>query len=360
MVLPPKEASSSVAGQTYGDARKQTIESAQGGIPSGLGCSSPHMESVLTGRNLAGTDDCADDELFCWFRCMPLADQNLTVTTCAEQNLQLQCASPRDQVVPDGKLHGDFYPSCTNSIQNHTNYPEIPGQDETCAGDWEAFYMDGTFDHMANLTTAENDGAFLSWSVTGETVKARLAFNNVHGWIGLGFADPNGYHNGMDGGEVFLAIPGGDYSPVTGLDISKEPSVQTYKIDPDSTAFRHWQTAVADSVATFETTPCFTALSFETDNINGKAFNTTGGDEIIWAANGADHFMGYHGRNRGRYTIEWSTGKVSQKGSNDSEDHDNHDDNHGHNHSGDSSSRRINLPLFSASLTLTSLTYLFI
>ena len=161
----------------------------------------------------------------------------------------------------------------------------------------------------------------------------------------------------MNGVEDFLVIPGGDYSPVTGLDISKGPLGQTFKIDPDNTGYRHWQTAVANSSATFETTPGFTALSFETENFNGKAFNTTGSD---WAADGADHFIGYHGRNRGRYTFESSTGKVSKKGSNDSEDRDNHniDDHHGPNHSGDPSSRCINLPVFSVSLT--SLAYPFL
>jgi hypothetical protein len=46
-------------------------------------------------------------------------------------------------------------------------------------------------------------------------------------WLALGFADPDGQHNGMNGGKILMTIPGGDYSAVTGLDTQECPSIAT-------------------------------------------------------------------------------------------------------------------------------------
>ena len=194
----------------------------------------------------------------------------------------------------------------------HPDYPAITGQPDNCADTWESFYMDNSYDHSFNLTR-EGDGAFLMWSVVdGRSIKARLAFNNVFGFLATGFADPDGKHNGMNGGNVVLAIPGGNYSAVTGLDLELGSSVGSYVIDSDDTAFRHWVDTNGpdtDTNAAVVSTDCFTAISFESDNINGKEFNIEGSDEMIWAGNGGDHFVGYHGSgNRARFTVEWSTG----------------------------------------------------
>jgi hypothetical protein len=40
-------------------------------------------------------------------------------------------------------------------------------------------------------------------------------------------------------------------------------------------------------------------------------FNLTGSDELLWAANGQDYFVGYHGNNRGRFAIHWPTGELT-------------------------------------------------
>eukprot|EP00804_Cyclotella_cryptica_P018499 CCRYP_004325-RB/>CCRYP_004325-RB protein AED:0.01 eAED:0.01 QI:137/1/1/1/1/1/2/1439/423 len=114
MILPPQDAlvPSSGDATTFGQIRRDIIQHFANSDKSmvGIGCSSSQFEIGLHGvssvsRSLQdghGIDAsmCAEDELFCWFRCMPLADHNLTTTTCAESNLQLQCANPRDQVVP--------------------------------------------------------------------------------------------------------------------------------------------------------------------------------------------------------------------------------------------------------------------
>jgi hypothetical protein len=77
----------------------------------GIGCSSPEhalsLHGVSISRDLQEDSECAEDELYCWFRCMPLEDHGLTTTTCSERNLQLQCTNPRDQIVPDGMMHGE-------------------------------------------------------------------------------------------------------------------------------------------------------------------------------------------------------------------------------------------------------------
>jgi hypothetical protein len=81
------------------------------------------------------------------------------------------------------------------------------------------------------------------WSVTNEGIKACLVQNNVFGWLGIGFADPDGGHNGMDRGQILLTSPYDteNYSPVTGLDNSTD-AIGTYMIDVNDTAFGHWST----------------------------------------------------------------------------------------------------------------------
>ena len=89
----------------------------------GIGCSTTNSKMVIhTSRSLAeGHDDeeehegghgisanqCADDEMFCWFRCMALTEET---ATCDERFLGLQCVDPRGLVVEDGAGHGDYFP----------------------------------------------------------------------------------------------------------------------------------------------------------------------------------------------------------------------------------------------------------
>ena len=321
MVLPPKDAYSPSTDTTYGHVRQLFMDTPREDIPSGLGCSSIAMKAIEGGsRSLDGSEEpvlCADDELYCWFRCMPLAEQNLTADSCAEQNLQLQCANPRDQVVPDGKQHGDYYPSCTNSTEAPTAYPLIDQQNETsCPDQWQDFISkDNFYDHIFNLTgTNGGDEAYLMWSVVdGSKIRLRLIFNNVFGWLAVGFADPDGKHNGMNGGNIILAVPGGNYSAATGLDMEEPSSIGTYVIDSTDSSFRHWEnTMTPANKASIDNTDCFTSITFEGDSINGKYFDIDGNDEMIWGGNGEDSFVGYHGRgNRARFSVEWKTGNAA-------------------------------------------------
>lgn len=307
MILPPKDAYSPGTDATYGDVRNHLIDTPDAEVPSGFGCSSVGMRALSGG---GGKDSCEANELMCWSRCMPLADFNINENTCADQGLRLQCINPRDQF-SDGSNHGDYYPACTNTTQEKTPYPAITGQPDTCAGEWEAFHIDSTYDHQFNLTTSSNSGAMFMWSVVDEKIKARLSFNNVFGYLSVGLADVYGKKNGMHGANVVMAIPGGDYSAITGLDLNEAASVKSFVIDPTGSSFRHWQKPVGSAPnAEVVSTGCFTTLLFETDQINGIALNTTGTNQMIWGGNGADHYMGYHGRDRARFTVEWSTGEA--------------------------------------------------
>lgn len=293
MILPPQEAFiSSGDSATFGQIRSDIIEhfSSSNKPIIGIGCSTWQQELGLHGSSISrDLQECAEDEFYCWFRCQVLADHGLTPTTCTERNLMLQCANPRDQVVPDGKAHGDYFPSCTNSTDPVTDYPKIEQQDnETCPDLWEDFLAtDEDYDHVVDLTVPNGPETHFMYSVIDDTIKGRLVHDNVHGWLAMGFANPGGKHNGMNGGHVILATPYSteDYSPVTGLDTSSdEAMIATYTIDTEDSAFRHWQNATNEEalIANVETNDCSTALSFEMNQINGKAFNVNGTDEMLW------------------------------------------------------------------------------
>jgi hypothetical protein len=234
--------------------------------------------------------------------------------------------------------HGDYFPACTDrTYETHpvTPFPMIDQQDEeVCTLDlWTEFLEEETsYDHMANLTMDGGAEAILFWSIVeseyvddGKKIKARLAFNNVFGWLALGLANTTDYGlNGMLGANVLLAMPGGNYTAATGLDLSAGGSVATYKISEEDTAFRHWQTPIdtdetRSTVADFEDTGCFTALTFESDHINGQQFNMDGTDEMIWAGNYNDIWMAYHGPSRARFAIDWNKDGVLLSGEEEEE-----------------------------------------
>ena len=319
MVLPPKDAYSALTDTTYGDTRDQLIKTVGSQAP-GVGCSSMTMRALSGGDGghssggAGDTDDgCASNQIYCWFRCMDLETYDMDNTTCSSQNLQTQCVNPRGQVVPDGKKHGDYFPMCTNSTENVTDYPAIePDQGVSCASQWNTFMAksDG-YDHHVNLSTEKTSASFM-WSLDGDKVKARLTFDGLFGWLSAGFVnlEPDAGHNGMNGADIILAVPGGQYSAVTGLNTDAPTTVKEYVIDKYGSSFRHWADPVDGSNpnANVKFDGCHTELTFEVDNINGRTFNTTGSDMMLWAGNGADYFMGYHGSNRARFIVEWSTG----------------------------------------------------
>lgn len=386
MVLPPKDAlvaaESTQTTLTYGDIRRRLVETPDVHIPAGLGCSSPTMRALQHSGNHDEPSACEKGSLFCWARCMELADYDISEEICQEQNLELKCINPRGQF-QTGERHGDFWPACSNTTVELTPYPEIPqtpeGVDTSEA--WNAFLAgsDGMmYDHSFDLTTEKNKGVVLHWSVVDEEqgiVKARLAFNDVFGWLAMGFADPEGRHNGMNGADILLALPGGNYTPTFGLEvpgktlpgtdeisveISKKKSaavateinpegstVNGYKIDSIGSSFRHWSeptgiTTAQDSMNVV-VTEYATSMTWETDNINGKKFNMTGFDDLIWAGNSKDYHVGYHGRgNRARFYINWVTGEGMFWTDDDDEEVDEHvHGHHGHGAEGESAGSHL-------------------
>lgn len=328
MILPPKDAYIPSTAQTYGDVRNLLSSLPDGERQAGVGCSSYTMRA-LDGANSSDEHDggdtnsdssqCEEGSIYCWFRCMDLEAHGISEEICDAQDLNLQCINPRDQW-SDGKKHGDYYPACSNTTDPVTPYPQLPEyprDDETCtSAKWGEFADSGDYDHMFNMTTDKTSASF-QWSVTNETkISARLAFNGQFGWLAMGFLnlDPDAGHNGMNGANVVLALPGDEYTAKDGLDMSADHNIREYTISNTDSAFRHWQTpstrASSDFDAQVEYDGCFTSISYNLDNIGGEAFNVTGKDHLLWAGNSVDRYVGYHLKNRAIFTVEWSTGKA--------------------------------------------------
>ncbi len=329
MVLPPKDAYIPSTSQTYGDVRNLLSSLPDSERQAGVGCSSYTMRA-LDGTN--STDEqhdggdtqddnsqCAEGSIYCWFRCMDLESHGISEEICAAQDLNLQCINPRDQW-SDGKKHGDYYPACSNTTEPVTPYPKLPEspQDtETCnPAKWSEFTNSGDYDHMFNMTTDKTAATF-QWSVTDEEkISARLAFNGQFGWLSMGFLnlDPDAGHNGMNGANVILALPGNEYTAKDGLNMNGEHNIGEYQISNAGSSFRHWQTpsprASSDFDAQVEYDGCFTSISYNLDNIKGEAFNITGRDHLLWAGNSMDTYVGYHLKHRAIFTVEWTEGKA--------------------------------------------------
>jgi hypothetical protein len=181
-----------------------------------------------------------------------------------------------------------------------------------------AYVNQSEYDHAYEL----HANATFLYTLEDDAVKGRLVFNGLFGWIAFGFANVTGELNGMLGATIIMAHPGGNYTPFSGLDLTLDPTVEEYVIDPVETSFRHWMTPVTaiskrqmdeTGRASYEvdSTDCFTSLSFKTSSIHNKNFNLAGKDELLWAANGEDYYVAYHGSSRGRFAIDWATGDVT-------------------------------------------------
>ena len=325
MVLPPADAYSAKEQKTYGDVRRMLSSMAPEDVPAGLGCSVDTMRALHGGANDNHNDNdndsgCEEGHLQCWFRCMSLADVGVSHDTCTEANHSIKCANTRGQV-SDGFEHGDFFPVCTDSVEEVTPHPKLPNypQDaEVCTQEkWDEFNVVGEeYEYMFNLTTHLTNAVFY-WTPNMETgtIKARLNFNGLFGFISFGFANlaPDAGHNGMNGGTVVLATPGSplSYSAVTGLDLTSDTTVAEYIIDHSETAFLHWKDPVGETSAEVSTDDCFTSLEFEMDGIHDKKFDVEGSNVVMWSANTEDYFVGSHASNRAMFTVEWSTGHAS-------------------------------------------------
>jgi hypothetical protein len=123
-----------------------------------------------------------------------------------------------------------------------------------------------------------------------------------------------------------MALPGDNYTGFSGLDLDLPSNVNEYEIDPIMTPFRYWMTPLTapvsanESTSEIESNECFTAMSFKQTSIGSYTFNVGGSDDLIWAANGENAFVQYHGNEtRARFFIDWKTGTLTP------DDHEGHD-----------------------------------
>mmetsp|Transcript_1934 Transcript_1934/g.4153 ORF Transcript_1934/g.4153 Transcript_1934/m.4153 type:complete len:746 (+) Transcript_1934:136-2373(+) len=343
MVLPPTDAIHPKEKVTFGNLRRRMIDESLSGSGSdalGLGCSGSGVARQLE------EDVCAEGSTYCWHRCMVHEEFGVSADMCGEQNLDLQCMNPREQV-SDGNKHGDFYPACTNSTDEVTPYltlPTYPRVEDNCGDEeWKAFASSDGYTHSFNglgdnrgergawegmelkggIGSHSGNVTRFMWNVVDDEVEGKLVFHGLFGYLAFGFAYEGGKKNGMHGAPIIMALPGGGYTAKFGLDMDLGPSVSEYVIDESGSSFRHWPIPIPNrdtSTYEVESTECFTALTFKTNSINDTKFNVTGMDTLLWGSNNQDTFVGYHGRgalqedgtragDRDTFYINWVTGE---------------------------------------------------
>ena len=111
------------------------------------------------------------------------------------------------------------------------------------------------------------------------------------------------------------------------------------------------------SLYSVEETDCHILLSFQMNAIHDKQLNLAGTDEMVWATNNEDSYVGYDGSvNRGHFTIDWQGGTVTFPG------HDGHD--HGEHSHGDDDDHHSSgvhaVSLGCACLAIVSVTILYL
>jgi len=265
---------------------------------------------------------------------MAHTDYQVSESIClsADSTYEIACINPRGQLAPNnGAAHGDFFLACADieTTPLETPYPSLDNypRDDECSseGKFKAFYESNTdYDHVDSLIGRDGaENAVLQWSVDHDNnvFRGKLSFDGLFGWLSFGLAGPDDSpHPGMSGANVLLAKPGGNYSAVTGLDLSLGTDIGYYHVHDVESAFRHWQNdssgvvsiakvrSTSDEDAKLELIEedCFTALVFEVSSFYGQALDFTGINKFVWAANEMDYYVGYHGAYRGKIDIDFT------------------------------------------------------
>ena len=179
MFLPPPTALSTAHGASFGAVRSGMIaDVATGkGVSAGVGCARALLQTDAT-------PECADNQMFCWMRCMDFTE-TVSPEACAEQDgLRVQCASQRDQIWRHEDSHGDYRPTCTNSTQHVTPTPTIPTRNATFTGnatseDEHDGHDHGSHDHGDDGDDESCDGH--GW-VMGEGAAAHCMCEDGYGY----------------------------------------------------------------------------------------------------------------------------------------------------------------------------------
>ena len=208
-----------------------------------------------------------------------------------------------------------FKRSWITSYTKLDNYPQDP--DVCTDAEWETFSNATDYDFSFDLSTDDTTAKFM-WTIKDGKVHGNIAFHGLFGFLAVGLAslDPKALHFGMNGASILVAKPSDEYDKKVGFDFTKNSTIAEHMIHETDSAFRHWKNPITDSTSDVTSlllnkNDCFTSFSFEADGINSRSFNTTGTDTMLWAGNKEDKFAGYHGTNRAKFNIEWSTGTVT-------------------------------------------------
>lgn len=247
---------------------------------------------------------CAVDELYCWYRCMPLVNRGgfaVSDESCGADDMRLNCTDPFGQP-SDGLQHGDFYPACTD-LATATHAPTLaPVDSEKCDGAFAAFeqkerdagwfgaaplvYAGRSFE-AASFTPLET--GTLYWNVTNvadgfATIKLKRTLSGRFGWSALGLANSGGLHNGMNGAPVLMAIHGGNALGPAYADVNQ------FRIDDDLTPFRTWGTAQSTDSSFTEAhlevhaDECYVAYELTVRVWGGLQINASECHDLIWAS----------------------------------------------------------------------------
>jgi len=317
MQLPPADAEDEEKGLTFGEIRQQmaraaSLSGAEQEAVLALGCS-----RTFQARELAA-QSCADNQLYCWHRCMNYTAA-VSPEACAAQNLAVKCVNQFDQVYISG--HGDFHPTCTNSTTEYAPRPSVVQPVPTCAN-FPSLVVDSTYAQRVALVA---DQTYLLWNVVGNEIEAKMVHNGIVGWMAVGLESIGGVHNGMNGAEIVM---GRNFQ-------GQAPTVEEYKIHPFASAFRNWKTPLSPSAlqdTAMEITGCFSSIKFRTASLYNQPLNvTSGSNRMIWALTHLDYptddfggYSGYHssadgdpakrGNHRGKITVDFNNdGKASSE-----------------------------------------------
>jgi hypothetical protein len=302
MVIPPSDTVHESFGVTHGKLRDMAIEaSADEGTDISslsLGCSRNLMEMGM--EEMA----CADNQMYCWMRCMN-ESETVNPETCQAlgNGYDMLCVDMFDQVYRPGiDTHGDYTLECSNSTANVTVSPTMAPADADACTTEKAKQSDvgALFDNNQTL----KEDVYLYWTIVGESVKFRMEYYGNFGWLAMGMYNKAeaGSHPGMNGAYIVLSGRQRELPP-NSEETLLTPAV--YQIAEDKSAFRWWNDTRNTSVLTntsIETADCSVAMEFIIPFSEG--LNKTGANKMIFALHPTTTYMGYHGfMNKGVFDL---------------------------------------------------------
>jgi len=335
-VLPPQDALYD-DDATYGEVRQAAAGAAAAPGPVTIGCPEHFRQLEVA------ADSCAENEIWCWMRCMPHTEEH-SPEACAAKDMGFNCTSMRDQIWPycppggfGATCHGDYWPQCTNSetmiVPDFVSDPLAPKQ---CAHGFEEFlnatayanhlelvgsvtaangHTNGGGHHRQLWDTADQKQELhLLWEVEDcKTLHAKLVFNDHLSWISMGIPHPTGAHNGMNGARIVLGVANSGYWEYG--EFKEVPQgAGSYIIHERSSSFRSWAEPIEDEGlldAKMEINDCFSALEFSIDmekGILGWPIKAQEKMEFLWGGHSDTTLVGYHGRTlRGKFDLDLSS-----------------------------------------------------